>query len=1470
MELYINYLHRELTETMVSGRRRRVVDFEAQRLFDDYEFKILFDDVTDGHGAEDENGGNTDETGIFKQMVQDAVIRIYNSHASDRMTRLAYPSDGEDAPNCIALRFDDEDEDYGQSVYFRLDGAGWMYYNFPPFGIRHGNSNVIDPRTIIDGLLSAEGIAEHITGFEIRYRDVTWIFDRPEKTENRLSAASITIVTNAEDVKKEYVIQNAAFEFPYRDRFDRDDFINEQITDFTTKFAILTEGEYKADGETVSLNLKTHRQFTTDDEIMYVLTGNMKLVRWAMEDLYGAGEETEADLYLMDFNGDFVSNGIKKNYGFVSHGYEVCSYLGVYPLCVRLNDNDMDFAGENLVAVFSDFDKLADEEDGCESLFVISVSEYDYEYDYEKYIKEYNIWEKRTDRAARLSAFRTADSVGTIESELFGDTEIESCNLSYYERDEEGFENWVIEYKTKKNSVTVFYSSEEFGKGGISAKRVEIRSLAVMEDGNDTEVGISCDLNVSNNKVLSVREVFVSGKLQTGNYAKTVETDIRQLEEVSSVRKYFEEKLYDEIGNTGRKKKKSKPVSTAKSDSDTPKAETPFNRFHNYETIRQANGALDGTLKTDGDINPKFESLRFYLSSDKNKNLSYPENTLHEIAECITEWIPVMDRAKELGISVREHLESETEFEMPPIQNLVIMGEAGTGKTTLATKLAETCIGANMLTVLGGELKGVYIGWTKVSIGMKIFQLQKGTSDDMPAVLFIDEAYGLFEQTLNGEKGSGEVIEFLLKIAEPGEYIIDFSELDGRDLKKMGLKFTSSTKEGYEDEECFDVSGSGSEYEVTVKKIRKRKNTVIWLGGYEERLRKSFLANEGLNRRFSMKIIIPTPKMDELVAGLKRECPPFAAASGKAEKEVKNFLTWATSRSRSHLFGNYAGIKALSTRISKEIVLMDDLNAAILEAVTRYKNELEKQYKTELMRDMPQMPFEVVTQVDCTLDQYAGNERLKRRIENVIDMMIRSEEYRDMNISLPKGALLMGPPGTGKTMIARCMAGELQERINKAAVSEKNQKDVAFIPTSGAEILSTPNPVKAISALFSEAAAYDSAVIFIDEIDAIGKDRNRQNNIAPLLQLMKEMDGFGGSGSVFILAATNDPDSLDEALIRDNRFDIRLEVGLPDKKSSISLIDMYLEQYGFKYNALAERHQRRILTLLGGFAPASVKADLNEAAILYHQSERLMQGLTDEKIENEYVLELAHRRNLDGTYRRSEEYDGFTISDFELFLLDLKEAIDIKEIGQRNDTAEEDEFTIDPETNGSLSSVAIHEVGHALVRMELGYRDIERITILGRGNALGYVQYKNGASFNGTKKGFLHRIECAMGGRVAEELIYGPENISAGASQDIQDASFNVRKMVNMFGFSDEVGFIGIERMRAGYLGTEITSNVSEETRADAEREQSRILKECYEKVRKILTEDREILIAISEELFNFREITGLKMEEIYNKHKNK
>ena len=841
------------------------------------------------------------------------------------------------------------------------------------------------------------------------------------------------------------------------------------------------------------------------------------------------------------------------------------------------------------------------------------------------------------------------------------------------------------------------------------------------------------------------------------------------------------------------------------------------------------------------------------------------EQLMEEFTPAFADWFPVMALSEQTGKPMDELVSvcMQSSSYILPIPWITLMGEAGTGKTTAARKLAENCLGASFIETSGGDLKGAYVGHTSVRVASMIHKLQRQGPEGKPAVLFIDEAYTLFE----GKDGfSSEVIELILAIASSQKgYVIDVSKESESGLKGCRLV---------------------DDNDNALKEVVVHPNTVIWLGGYEDRLRNSFRVNEGLSRRFPYQITIPTPGLDELYE-LFRVSFKDVALSAQDEKKIKEFLGWGTSRSRSRLFGNRSGVGILINYCKKYINIGYEMSEALEKSISRVTENINRQYSAELKAELKRMPFEVINDVKENLDEhYAGYSSLKKEINEVIDLMIDPGLSKERNIRLPKGALLMGSPGTGKSYLAKCMAGQLNKRLKEkyaglTAENKSEPKDVAFIPLAAAEILAMENPINAVKILFSEAAKYDSAIIFLDEVDAIGGNRNQDRAVRGVLtQLMIEMDGFGDGGNIFVLAATNDPGSLDAAFKREGRFDMSFEINMPDVRTSLALIELEIKKYGFRMDPdfmkkkgvepkvtkgkkFTKAQTERIWNLLGGRVPAVVHAMLNQAVLLYHRTER---GLYLKDWEHNPVP-YEHRHDSKKGYLADKKYhpeETTEICNVDGFLADLKETLDIKSMGRRSENPEAKGTKLNLKSNDfDDSCVAIHEVGHALMtRLLYGAFGLERITILGRGDAAGYVEHERNSHRLLTRKDYYNQIKILMGGRIAEEVIY--HDVSSGASNDIMKATDIAKTMVEQLGFSDDIGFVCLGVNKGAYLGGEYENICSDEMRYEADKVIGKILKECYEDAMKQLSENKDIIIKLATEILKEKEITGKRLEEIY------
>lgn len=411
--------------------------------------------------------------------------------------------------------------------------------------------------------------------------------------------------------------------------------------------------------------------------------------------------------------------------------------------------------------------------------------------------------------------------------------------------------------------------------------------------------------------------------------------------------------------------------------------------------------------------------------------------------------------------------------------------------------------------------------------------------------------------------------------------------------------------------------------------------------------------------------------------------------------------------------------------------------------------------------------------------------------------------------------MLVGPPGTGKTLLARAVAGEFQQSQKEL----DSDKQIAFISVIGTE-LSTPELVEE---LFSEAADYDAAIIFIDEIDSMGVKREYSRNPEPMFQLLKEMDGFEQRTNIFVMAATNAPGILDEALKRPGRFDRYIEVSYPTKEERKDIIKMYVEKLKWFRSDNWDELYENIANKTKSFTPAQLKNLINEAAIDFQ---------------------------LDGSLK---------LNAFENL---VNEKIEQLIIGDKKPKPDEAKFSV--EENKGCSAVAIHEVGHAMVCLLQGMEPFEKITILPRGNALGYVTPSSNNSL-WTKQDYLNQIRALMGGRVAEELFYGEDDISVGAAQDIQSATKLAENMVAIFGMSEKIGVMSVKNDTSNFLGSVSKYECSESFRYDVEIEVRNLLRTQLEIVREELKKQKDIIKEMAEAVYGVETMSGDDFKKKYN-----
>lgn len=441
-------------------------------------------------------------------------------------------------------------------------------------------------------------------------------------------------------------------------------------------------------------------------------------------------------------------------------------------------------------------------------------------------------------------------------------------------------------------------------------------------------------------------------------------------------------------------------------------------------------------------------------------------------------------------------------------------------------------------------------------------------------------------------------------------------------------------------------------------------------------------------------------------------------------------------------------------------------------------------------------------------DDVAGEDEAKENLSEIVNYLHDPSKYRDIGASMPKGILLVGPPGTGKTMLAKAVAGEA---------------NVPFFSISGSEFVEMFVGMGAskVRDLFKQAKEKAPCIVFIDEIDAIGKKRDggkfgggNDEREQTLNQLLTEMDGFEGSNGVIILAATNRPESLDPALTRPGRFDRRVPVELPDLQGR---------------EAILRVHAKKIKT---------------EPNINYAQIARMASGASGAELAN-IVNEAALRAVRNHRTAASQA--------------DMEESIEVVIAGYQKKNA--------ILTDKEKSIVSYHEIGHALVAaLQSHSAPVQKITIVPRtSGALGYtMQVDEGNHYLMTKDEIINKIATLTAGRVAEEIVFG--SITTGASNDIEQATKLARAMITRYGMSNEFGMVAMETVENAYLGGDTSLSCSAETQARIDELVVSIVKEQYQKATQILTENRAKLDELAKYLYEKETITGEEFMNILNK----
>jgi len=447
-------------------------------------------------------------------------------------------------------------------------------------------------------------------------------------------------------------------------------------------------------------------------------------------------------------------------------------------------------------------------------------------------------------------------------------------------------------------------------------------------------------------------------------------------------------------------------------------------------------------------------------------------------------------------------------------------------------------------------------------------------------------------------------------------------------------------------------------------------------------------------------------------------------------------------------------------------------------------------------------------QVSVTFDDVAGVDEAKDDLEEIVDFLRNPQKYQRLGGKIPHGVLLVGPPGTGKTLLARAVAGEAS---------------VPFFTISGSDFVEMFVGVGAsrVRDMFEQAKKNAPCIIFIDEIDAVGRHRGaglgggNDEREQTLNQLLVEMDGFESNEGIILIAATNRPDVLDPALLRPGRFDREVVVGLPDVAGREKILKVHARKL-----PLAPNVDMKVLARgTPGFSGADLANLVNEAALSAARRNKRLVTMHEFEDSKDKVMMGAERRSAAMT---------------------------------------EEEKTL----------TAYHEAGHAILAINVPSADpVHKATIIPRGRALGMVmQLPEGDRYSMSYKFMISRLAILMGGRVAEEMKFGKENITSGASSDIEQATKLARAMVTQWGYSDELGLVSYgENQQEVFLGHSVaqTKNVSEATAQTIDSEVRRLIDEAYSTAKSILKKKKKDWEILAEGLLEFETLSGSEINDL-------